>query len=201
MTAILCKHGHLAERKRGRCVECTRLSAAAYHLRKGEARRAANRDWFANNKDKRSEWNAKNAEKIAAIQRRHFDKNRTQRIAQLERWRAANPDKLKAATERWVAANPETIRVHARNRRARLRKTGGTHTAEDIAHIAKLQRHRCAYCRVKLSHVKVHVDHIEPVALGGTNDRSNLQLLCQPCNGAKYCKPPLTFARERGLLL
>lgn len=29
------------------------------------------------------------------------------------------------------------------------------------------------------------VDHIHPVALGGTNDLSNLQTLCRPCNSRK----------------
>ena len=31
----------------------------------------------------------------------------------------------------------------------------------------------------------VHIDHIVPVAKGGTSERSNLQPLCWYCNGAK----------------
>lgn len=34
----------------------------------------------------------------------------------------------------------------------------------------------------------LQIDHIEPVAKGGTNDLSNLQLLCPPCNLTKTDK-------------
>ncbi len=30
-----------------------------------------------------------------------------------------------------------------------------------------------------------HVDHIVPLALGGTHTWNNVQLLCRACNGAK----------------
>jgi hypothetical protein len=34
--------------------------------------------------------------------------------------------------------------------------------------------------------VGLHIDHIRPVSLGGSNDPSNLQLLCARCNLSKY---------------
>ena len=37
----------------------------------------------------------------------------------------------------------------------------------------------CAVCG---SHYKICVDHIVPRAQGGTNERANLQPLCEPCN-------------------
>lgn len=36
--------------------------------------------------------------------------------------------------------------------------------------------------------IKLHVDHIKPISLGGTNDLDNLQLLCQTCNLKKSNK-------------
>jgi len=48
----------------------------------------------------------------------------------------------------------------------------------------------CALCKTNLTAMYntsniAAVDHIVPIALGGVNDPTNLQLLCQPCNGKK----------------
>jgi hypothetical protein len=49
-------------------------------------------------------------------------------------------------------------------------------------------RGQCAQCGTSL-HLELaedeHIDHIVPLAVGGTNDLSNLQLLCAPCNLSK----------------
>jgi 5-methylcytosine-specific restriction endonuclease McrA len=38
------------------------------------------------------------------------------------------------------------------------------------------------------------------VALGGTNDISNIQLLCPKCNLSKHKKHPQEYAKEHGML-
>jgi hypothetical protein len=43
----------------------------------------------------------------------------------------------------------------------------------------------CAYCGATPPTVVLHVDHIHPVAEGGTNDIDNLITSCQPCNIGK----------------
>lgn len=40
----------------------------------------------------------------------------------------------------------------------------------------------CAYCG---SNQKLNIDHILAICLGGKNERSNIQILCFPCNKAK----------------
>ena len=46
--------------------------------------------------------------------------------------------------------------------------------------------YRCRECGATNKQTRLHVDHIKPVAKGGTNDLSNLQTLCEACNRAKY---------------
>lgn len=51
-------------------------------------------------------------------------------------------------------------------------------------------RGRCCYCNADLTGLlspqfASHVDHIIPLARGGINDVTNLQLLCVPCNTKK----------------
>jgi 5-methylcytosine-specific restriction endonuclease McrA len=41
---------------------------------------------------------------------------------------------------------------------------------------------RCVYCG---SFYDLTIDHVVPRSKGGTDDRSNLQTLCRPCNEKK----------------
>jgi hypothetical protein len=48
------------------------------------------------------------------------------------------------------------------------------------------QNYRCALCgKVLVKKAEPHVDHIQPIALGGNNELSNYQLLCAECNLGK----------------
>ena len=44
------------------------------------------------------------------------------------------------------------------------------------------QDRRCMYCGERKLFKNLQIDHKYPVDRGGSNDRSNLQLLCRPCN-------------------
>lgn len=48
--------------------------------------------------------------------------------------------------------------------------------------------HRCSKCGKQPPEVKLHIDHIIPVSLGGPSKKSNLQFLCQRCNLKKSSK-------------
>lgn len=56
--------------------------------------------------------------------------------------------------------------------------------------IALNARHRCEYCLTKqeISGAQMHVEHIIPLAHGGTSDPSNLCLACAWCNTFKATK-------------
>ncbi len=63
-----------------------------------------------------------------------------------------------------------------------------------------LQKKKCANCKKSLKG-KWHLDHITPIARGGTNWTWNLQILCPHCNCSKNAKDPFIWARENGRLL
>jgi len=78
----------------------------------------------------------------------------------------------------------------------------GVHKPEDITEILKRQKFKCAECGVSVKDKKNrHVDHIMPLALGGSNWPTNLQILCPPCNLSKSAKHPIDFAQRKGRLL
>lgn len=58
--------------------------------------------------------------------------------------------------------------------------------------IISRDRGNCADCGKNLTQEledNYHIDHILPLSKGGTNDVSNLQILCEPCNLTKSNNP------------
>lgn len=51
--------------------------------------------------------------------------------------------------------------------------------------VYKADGYQCVVCK---SNEDLAIDHIIPIAHGGTNARENLQTLCQPCNSSKGTK-------------
>jgi 5-methylcytosine-specific restriction endonuclease McrA len=49
------------------------------------------------------------------------------------------------------------------------------------AEVLERDHHRCFYCGRPAN----TVDHLKPVAQGGTDDKDNLVAACSQCNGAK----------------
>lgn len=48
----------------------------------------------------------------------------------------------------------------------------------------------CTYCGQMAPEVKLHVDHVLPVALGGATEPNNLATACQECNSGKGSTNP-----------
>ena len=115
-------------------------------------------------------------------------------------WYAANKALVVQRVQEWNAANPEATRSRGRNYRARFKGAEGSHTGDDIKALFVNQRGRCVYCGVKLGK-GYHVDHITPLAKGGSNWPSNLQLTCNKCNNQKRATDPVEYARRIGLLI
>lgn len=165
-----CKMGHIAERLccNGDCVECGKRRSKAFQL--------SNPCYFEEYASAH-----KGSAKIAKA-----------------KWRAANPEQVKAYNAKWLRANTAKRREYAQNRRARI---GGDKLSPGLVEkLFHLQRGRCACCSARLLK-SYHLDHIMPLALGGRNVDANMQLLNQRCNNRKHAKHPVAYMQERGFLL
>ena len=58
------------------------------------------------------------------------------------------------------------------------------YTGDDIACLRKIQNDSCYYCSSSIR-TAVHVDHLDPLARGGSNGFGNIMLACPSCNTAK----------------
>lgn len=56
--------------------------------------------------------------------------------------------------------------------------------------VLRRDEHTCQYCGGQAPDVKLTVDHVIPVALGGSDDPSNLRTACRDCNAGKSSMPP-----------
>jgi 5-methylcytosine-specific restriction endonuclease McrA len=212
-----CCRGHICERYEatGWCIQCARerdernrrrkgsKSLAEYRI-EGTARKAARladrdnlraqwREAYRRNKSKTGlsieEWKAKRAAKKAArlAARKPKPPKRTaaEKNALMKAWRAANPGYMTA----WKKLNSEKVKARkiASSKRRR-------------AWLFQVQGGRCAICGQRLGK-STHIDHIVPLALGGSNARSNLQLTHPDCNLAKRARDPFIHAQSLGRLL
>ena len=60
---------------------------------------------------------------------------------------------------------------------------------------------RCAYCGTDLHGEKWTVDHIVPLANGGTNDECNMFAACKSCNHRKGTSSLESFRKQVGQFL
>ena len=115
-------------------------------------------------------------------------------------WQERNKDKFSASTKKWASNNKEAVRAIKKNRRLR-KSTTGLLSNSIIKNLLELQRGKCACgCKKPLGN-NYHLDHIMPLALGGTNTDDNIQLLRAECNLRKSAKHPIDFMQSRGFLL
>lgn len=112
--------------------------------------------------------------------------------------------------ERTKRERPEVwsamVRRDRQNRRARERNAKGSFSTADIQRLWTGQQGKCYYCGTALQQTgghteRYHIDHLVPLALGGTNYPSNLVLACPPCNSEKSGIPPEEYLSSIGRLL
>jgi 5-methylcytosine-specific restriction endonuclease McrA len=145
--------------------------------------------------------------------------------ANAKRYRDAHPEKHRESARRYVAANRDKCNEYARAYRLKnierarelarqfakrakakrtayrhMRRAAGEFSYEVVSELRELQKNKCATCRKPFTSL-VEVDHIIPIALGGTNAKHNLQLLCRFCNRSKGAKHPVDFMQSMGYLL
>jgi 5-methylcytosine-specific restriction endonuclease McrA len=123
------------------------------------------------------------------------------------RWQENNPEKVieqrrkyyasekgretkRIAMKRYYATEYGTKMRKIRDAQRKARKKGaeGTYTQKDIDLLYELQAGYCAYGPHDLRLTGYHIDHVMPLARGGSNYPSNLALACPTCNMEKHDK-------------
>lgn len=194
---------------RSRCKACeleggAEKAKAWYEANKERAAEARKR-WARENKERvrdvRRLYVSREKERIAEIKRRYKERNRDRINERARELYRLNPTPRRDARKRYDAKNPHVRRTITRNRRALRQDVYGRLKADIEGRLLQRQRWKCVACGGCLRKMKFEIDHIVPIARGGTNEESNLQALCVGCNRAKSSKDPIDFMQQRGFLL
>ena len=210
--AACCKDG-----LRGECKACVAAKQAVYNRKHSERisakkkesyyaqgaeeiRRAKSAAYYQANRDRLKQRARENHARSAALISARRKANRVKLNAQAAVWRAANRDHMRAVSRAWYSANKERLRPYKKAAKA-MRRSAGNIDPAVISFLMRAQRGKCVVCKTAIAERPYHLDHIKPLARGGTNQKTNLQLLCPPCNLAKSAKDPIDFMQSRGYLL
>jgi 5-methylcytosine-specific restriction endonuclease McrA len=132
---------------------------------------------------------------------RWYYANREQSIATTRAWQAANDEAWRETKRQWGLANrdrkrdalrefyrrnPLAVTVYGNRRRAAKlanSRTAGP-TPRDLSRLINRFHGCCAYCGIRPD-TTLHIDHVVPLARGGSNDLGNLLPACADCNLSK----------------
>lgn len=122
---------------------------------------------------------------IGAEWRREYRRRAPQIVrATSQRWALAHPENQKQRQRKYVLAPHGKARARAQNRRARELGAEGVMPPNARQLLVEAFGDLCLACGA--SGVRLEIDHVKPLALGGSNDMQNLQLLCRSCNAKKW---------------
>lgn len=178
------------------CRECRTAAQRARYREDPEKARERWRGWYSANReyDKKrvSAWREAHPGRAAERSREYYIKNREAILAREQEWRENNRDRHRAMTDKWRATHQRQYRESVANQSRNRRAAAGHHTPADVRAQYKRQKGRCFWCRTELD--RYHVDHVMPIAAGGTNDPENIVVSCPSCNLSKSSKHPMDFA-------
>ena len=191
------KCGCLVRYTNGKCRDCSSVRQKAWSKENPEYAKQYRDTSKQDTQEYWKSWYSKNKSLVLESKRASYVNTPEVFKGRSSEYRQQQPDKCAEYAKYYAEANPDKIRIHKQNRRARTR---GVLSVGIVAKLWELQNGKCACCGVALKD-DYHVDHIMPLALGGSNTDDNVQLLLSRCNHMKHAKHPADYMRERGLLL
>jgi len=135
-----------------------------------------NSAWFG--LDIKTRYRLKNREKELERQKKANLLNRGYQIE----YRKRNSERIKERRRLWNERNKRLLQIKNYNYR-----NGTEFSAKDIDILFTSQGGVCTYCREPLMD-GFHIDHILPKKRGGTNNLTNIHLVCKRCNLSKGAK-------------
>lgn len=179
--------------KRHCSTKCSKANYRADHAAEiGEYARVYGQRWRAANREKMRDYNiAYHAEHYDPKQRADYYAATRQRFSEYNAiYRATHQSETRERLRRWRAANPEKVKAAQARRRAAKYQTPRDYFLD--REIFERDRWRCGICgkrvnrKLQYPHTRsASIDHVIPLGRGGSHTRDNVQLAHYGCNAAK----------------
>lgn len=151
------------------------------------------REYRKNNPEKvrqsQRSYDARNRDTVREYRRAYREKNLEDDIRRNQQNYRNNIEERKRYTSEYKKANPDKRAYYQAKRRAR--KQGQSITGKPIkrADIIKRDNATCYICRNgPLKNSEIHLDHVIPLARGGSHTSDNIRVACVTCNCKKQNK-------------
>ncbi len=172
--------------------EMGRKYSAVWASRHPEKRKEATKDWRQRNWDK-------HLATAARYRERHRD--RVRKSMNASDAKRAVTDKRKEFKKAYKLWNIKQTRIWEKtgrtNRALRKARNGGKCEPDVWLGRCLMYGWKCAYCRKPLDLGSVEIEHVIPIARGGTGWGSNLVPACRTCNTRKNTKRILPLKLRR----
>ena len=197
-----CERAAAASRKwREQHPERKKELAQQWYWSDRDARLRSAKEYYRTHKQSALEYSrryhAEHCDRIRAAGKEWREKNRCHRQRAAKAYYLANRERVIAATKNWIKSNRERRRwqniVCKHRRRCRINDAPGTTSSAQIQGRMAFFGWRCWLCGGEAD----SVDHVIPVACGGSNWPANLRPACRDCNSRKGAKSWREFSPWR----
>jgi 5-methylcytosine-specific restriction endonuclease McrA len=173
----------------------------ARYLKQIEQRKIIDAEYRKNNKDKirtylakyysshkqeskenHKKWLSLHPGKMKEYTRKYQSTHRAEVNARNAEYRKNHPEQIRNQTRSWRLRNPEKAIMSVHRRRARRLGAHGECSGSDIRLLKTILGTSCASCGACKC---LSIDHVIPLAAGGSNHPTNIQFLCGSCNSSK----------------
>lgn len=197
------KYSQSKDGRQPRCRECQRIKRISWYEANRETVLAKSRAWCLANPEKVREKNrnrkydpeAKRRSNQASRQRhghKYRAREKAKRDANIEEyrerervWRAKNAESVAARKRRYRETNPNVRLIEVANANRRIAVAGSYRPPiESIRARLEYYGNKCWMCGGEAG----SVDHVKPLAKGGSHLAANLRPACIPCNMRKHAR-------------
>ena len=191
------------------CKDCQNVAAKQYRKDNPEKVRASKKRYRQENSEKIKDYDKQyrkdNPEKIREsikqwhednpeYRKEYYQDNKEHILEQQKQRRKDNPEYFKDKDRRYRQENPDKVKAKRHNRRARELNAPGHCTPEQLEARMAYCGYKCIYCG---SDEDIQVDHIIPLARGGSQWPANQAPACGTCNRQKGTMSFLEFKAKK----